>query len=117
VWCRNHLCAANSYLFFFIGLLEDTGYMARAAFLMDRAMSRVGLHGRAFIPLMSSFACSIPGIMAARTISSRRDRMTTILIAPLMSCSARLPVYTLMIATFIPQTALFGASVGGAFWD
>ena len=95
-------------LFFFIGILEDTGYMARAAFLMDRAMSRVGLHGRAFIPLMSSFACAIPGIMATRTIASRRDRMTTILIAPLMTCSARLPVYILMIATFIPSTRVFG---------
>jgi ferrous iron transport protein B len=95
-------------LFFFIGLLEDTGYMARAAFLMDRLMSRVGLHGRAFIPLLSSFACAIPGIMAARTISSRRDRMTTILIAPLMTCSARLPVYILMLTTFIPNTYTFG---------
>ncbi|HEX8834527.1 MAG TPA: ferrous iron transport protein B, partial [Abditibacteriaceae bacterium] len=95
-------------LFFFIGILEDTGYMARAAFLMDRMMGRVGLHGRAFIPLLSSFACAIPGIMAARTISSRRDRMTTILIAPLMTCSARLPVYTLMIATFIPNTRIGG---------
>jgi len=95
-------------LFFFIGLLEDTGYMARAAFLMDRLMARVGLHGRAFIPLLSSFACAIPGIMATRTISNRRDRMTTILIAPLMTCSARLPVYTLMIATFIPATRFWG---------
>jgi len=95
-------------LFFFIGLLEDTGYMARAAFLMDRLMARVGLHGRAFIPLLSSFACAIPGIMATRTISNRRDRMTTILIAPLMTCSARLPVYTLMIATFIPNIYLGG---------
>ncbi|MDQ3813796.1 MAG: ferrous iron transport protein B, partial [Armatimonadota bacterium] len=95
-------------LFFFIGLLEDSGYMARAAFLMDRLMARVGLHGRAFIPLMSSFACAIPGIMATRTIASRRDRMTTILIAPLMACSARLPVYTLMIATFIPAQKIGG---------
>lgn len=94
--------------FFFIGLLEDTGYMARAAFIMDRLMGKVGLHGRAFIPLMSSFACAIPGIMATRTISSERDRMTTILIAPLMACSARLPVYMLMIATFIPQQQLGG---------
>lgn len=94
--------------FFFIGLLEDTGYMARAAFIMDRLMGKVGLHGRAFIPLMSSFACAIPGIMATRTISSERDRMTTILIAPLMACSARLPVYMLMIATFIPQQKLGG---------
>lgn len=95
-------------LFFFIGILEDSGYMARAAFIMDRLMARVGLHGRAFIPLMSSFACAIPGIMAARTIASRRDRMTTILIAPLMSCSARIPVYTLMIATFIPAAKIAG---------
>ncbi|HVF10064.1 MAG TPA: ferrous iron transport protein B [Abditibacteriaceae bacterium] len=95
-------------LFFFIGILEDTGYMARAAFLMDRMMGRVGLHGRAFIPLLSSFACAIPGIMATRTIASRRDRMTTILIAPLMSCSARLPVYMLMIGTFIPNQKVLG---------
>ncbi|RYX85868.1 ferrous iron transport protein B [bacterium] len=95
-------------LFFFIGILEDSGYMARAAFIMDKTMSRVGLHGRAFIPLLSSFACAIPGVMAARTISSRRDRMTTILIAPLMSCSARLPVYTLMIGTFIPEVKIGG---------
>ncbi len=95
-------------LFFFIGILEDSGYMARAAFIMDKTMSRVGLHGRAFIPLLSSFACAIPGVMAARTISSRRDRMTTILIAPLMSCSARLPVYTLMIGTFIPEVKIAG---------
>jgi len=99
-------------LFFFIGLLEDSGYMARAAFMMDRMMGRVGLHGRAFIPLMSSFACAIPGIMAARTISSRRDRMTTILIAPLMACSARLPVYALMIGTFIPNTKLLSVKIG-----
>ena len=95
-------------LFFFIGLLEDSGYMARAAFIMDKTMGRVGLHGRSFIPLLSSFACAIPGVMATRTISSRRDRMTTMLIAPLMSCSARLPVYTLMIGTFIPERFLFG---------
>ena len=87
-------------LFLFISILEDTGYMARAAFLMDKLMSRVGLHGKAFLPLMSSFACAIPGIMAARTIENPRDRLATILIAPFMSCSARLPVYTLMIATF-----------------
>ena len=95
-------------LFFFIALLEDSGYMARAAFIMDKTMGRVGLHGRSFIPLLSSFACAIPGVMATRTISSRRDRMTTILIAPLMSCSARLPVYTLMIGAFIPQRYLLG---------
>ncbi|MBL7715147.1 MAG: ferrous iron transport protein B [Bdellovibrionales bacterium] len=95
-------------LFFFILILEDSGYMARAAFLMDRMMGRVGLHGRAFIPLISSFACAIPGIMATRTIENRRDRLTTILIAPLMTCSARLPVYSLIIAAFIPNTEVFG---------
>lgn len=95
-------------LFFFILLLEDTGYMARAAFLMDRVMGKVGLHGRAFIPLLSSFACAIPGIMATRTIENRRDRLTTILVAPLMTCSARLPIYSLLIAAFIPNTAVFG---------
>lgn len=95
-------------LFFFLGILEDSGYMARAAFVMDRHMGRVGLHGRAFIPLLSSFACAIPGVMATRTIDNPRDRLTTILIAPLMSCSARLPVYTLMIGTFIPEVKLFG---------
>ncbi|HXJ75519.1 MAG TPA: ferrous iron transport protein B, partial [Candidatus Dormibacteraeota bacterium] len=90
-------------LFLFIGLLEDTGYMARAAFLMDRLMSRVGLHGKSFIPMLSSFACAIPGIMATRTIESPKDRLVTILVAPLMSCSARLPVYTLLIAACIPD--------------
>lgn len=89
-------------LFFFITLLEDTGYMARAAFLMDRLMSRVGLHGKSFIPLVSSFACAIPGIMSTRTIGDRKARLITILVAPLMSCSARLPVYALMIGAFIP---------------
>jgi ferrous iron transport protein B len=89
-------------LFLFIGLLEDTGYMARAAFLMDRLMSKVGLHGKSFIPMLSSFACAIPGIMATRTIETRKDRLVTILVAPLMSCSARLPVYTLLIAACIP---------------
>jgi len=90
-------------LFLFIGLLEDTGYMARAAFLMDRLMSKVGLHGKSFIPMLSSFACAIPGIMATRTIESPKDRLATIMVAPLMSCSARLPVYTLLIATCIPD--------------
>ncbi len=89
-------------LFFFISLLEDTGYMARAAFLMDKLMSKVGLHGRSFIPLLSSFACAIPGIMATRTIGDRKARLITILVAPLMSCSARIPVYALMIGAFIP---------------
>ena len=89
-------------LFLFIGLLESTGYMARAAFIMDRMMSRVGLNGRSFIPLLSSYACAIPGIMATRTIEDQKDRLTTILIAPLMSCSARLPVYLLMISALVP---------------
>jgi ferrous iron transport protein B len=95
-------------LFFFISILEDTGYMARAAFIMDQVMSKVGLHGKAFIPLLSSFACAIPGIMSTRTIESRKDRIITMLIAPLMSCSARLPVYTLLIAAFIPAQSVFG---------
>ena len=90
-------------LYFFLGILEDTGYMARAAFIMDRLMSRVGLHGKSFIPLLSSFACAIPGIMATRTIENRKDRLVTILVAPLMSCSARLPVYALMIAVLLPN--------------
>ncbi len=89
----------------FLGLLEDSGYMARAAFLMDRLMSRVGLHGKSFIPMLSSFACAIPGIMATRTIEQRKDRLVTILVAPLMSCSARLPVYTLLIAVLLPDVA------------
>lgn len=93
-------------LFFFIGLLEDTGYMARAAFLMDRVMSKVGLHGKSFIPLLSSYACAIPGIMATRTIENAKDRLVTILVAPLMSCSARLPVYALMIAAFFPSNSI-----------
>jgi ferrous iron transport protein B len=91
-------------LFTFILVLEASGYMVRAAFLMDRMMSRVGLSGRAFIPLLSSFACAVPGIMATRTIDDERDRLTTILIAPLMTCSARLPVYTIIIGAFIPDT-------------
>jgi len=95
-------------IFLFILLLEDFGYMARAAFLMDRIMGGAGLHGRAFIPLLSSFACAIPGIMATRVIDNRRDRLTTILIAPLMTCSARIPVYTLIISAFIPANQVFG---------
>jgi ferrous iron transport protein B len=95
-------------IFLFILLLEDFGYMARAAFLMDRIMGGAGLHGRAFIPLLSSFACAIPGIMATRVIDNRRDRLTTILIAPLMTCSARIPVYTLIISAFIPPTQVWG---------
>jgi len=93
-------------LFLFIIALEDSGYLPRAAFMLDRLMGRVGLSGRAFIPLLSSFACAIPGIMAARTIPSSRDRLATIMIAPLMTCSARLPVYALLIGAFIPQRAV-----------
>ncbi len=89
-------------LYFFIGLLEDCGYMARAAFIMDRAMSRIGLSGKSFIPMLSSFACTVPGIMAARVIEDERDRLTTILVSPLLTCSARLPIYALLIAAFIP---------------
>ena len=101
-------------LFFFILLLEATGYMVRAAFLMDRLMSRAGLSGRSFIPLLSSFACAVPGIMATRTIEDPKDRLTTILVAPLMTCSARLPVYTLIIGAFIPrQNILPGVGLQG----
>ncbi len=95
-------------LFFFLGLMEDTGYMARSAFIMDRLMSRVGLSGGSVVPLLSSFACAIPGIMAARTLANPRDRLITILVAPLMSCSARLPVYTLFIAAFLPTGTILG---------
>ncbi len=96
------------FLFLFLGLLEDTGYMARAAFIMDRLMSKAGLHGKSFIPLLGSFACAIPGIMATRTIENPKDRLVTMLVAPLVSCSARLPVYTLLIAAFIPTTMILG---------
>ena len=99
-------------LFFFIALLEDSGYMARAALLMDRLLTRVGLSGTAFMPLLSSFACAVPGIMATRTIEDRRDRFATILVAPLMSCSARLPVYVLFIGTFVPDRSLLGGVIG-----
>lgn len=100
-------------LFFFIGLLESTGYMARAAVLMDRLMGKVGLNGKAFIPLLSSYACAIPGILATRTIEDRRDRLVTILVAPLMSCSARLPVYLLMIAALVPGDRVPAATKAG----
>lgn len=99
-------------LFAFIAVLEDCGYMARAAYLMDRLMAGVGLSGKSFIPLLSSFACAVPGIMAARVIENRRDRLATILIAPLMSCSARLPVYIILISAFVPATYYFGGIVG-----
>ena len=100
-------------LYLFILLLEDSGYMARAAFLLDRLMGGVGLHGKSFIPLLSSYACAIPGIMATRTIEHKQDRLTTILIAPLMTCSARIPVYTLIIAAFIPATPIYGFNLQG----
>lgn len=101
-------------LFAFIGLLEHSGYMARAAFLMDRVMRRVGLHGKSFIPMLSGYACAVPGIMATRTIEDPKDRLATIMVVPLMSCSARLPVYTLLIGGFVPATAVFaGVSLQG----
>ena len=90
-------------LFLVIGILEDSGYLARAAVIADRTMSRVGLNGKSFIPLLSAYACAVPAIMATRTIESKRDRIATILIAPFMTCSARLPVYTMVIAAFIPE--------------
>jgi ferrous iron transport protein B len=99
-------------LFLFILILEATGYMARAAFLMDGLMAKVGLNGRGFIPLLSSFACAIPGIMATRSLPDGNDRLTTILIAPLMTCSARLPVYTMIIGAFIPARAVGGSIIG-----
>ncbi|MCA9195490.1 MAG: ferrous iron transport protein B, partial [Planctomycetales bacterium] len=99
-------------LFFFIGLLEDCGYMARAAFVMDKLMTKLGLSGKSFLPLMSSFACAVPGILATRVIENWRDRLITILIAPLMSCSARLPVYVLMIYTFVPDVSWMGGWIG-----
>lgn len=95
-------------LFFFIGLMEDTGYMARVAFLMDRIMRRLGLHGRAFVPMLSGFACAVPAILATRTMERRRDRMITMLALPLMTCSARLPVYTLIIGALFPPSTVFG---------
>ena len=95
-------------LFLFIGIMEASGYMARVAFLMDRIMKRLGLHGRAFVPMMSGFACAIPAIMATRTMERRRDRMLTMMVVPLMTCSARLPVYTLLIAALFPASEAFG---------
>ena len=96
-------------LFLVIGILEDSGYLARAAVIADRTMSRVGLNGKSFIPLLSAYACAVPAIMATRTIESKRDRIATILIAPFMTCSARLPVYTMVIAAFLPNRPLLGA--------
>jgi ferrous iron transport protein B len=100
-------------LFLFILILEESGYLPRAAFLLDRLMGGVGLSGRSFIPLLSSFACAIPGVMATRTIPNARDRITTIMIAPLMTCSARLPVYALLISAFIPQREAWGLQFQG----
>ena len=95
-------------LFGFLALLEDCGYMARTAYLMDRLMVRVGLSGKSFIPLLSSFACAVPGVMATRVVENERDRLTTILVAPLLTCSARLPIYALLIAAFIPEQSYVG---------
>jgi ferrous iron transport protein B len=99
-------------LFLFIGILEDSGYLARAALIADRTMAKVGLQGKSFIPLLSAYACAVPAILSTRTIENKRDRIATILIAPLMTCSARLPVYTLIIAAFIPERALLGPLLG-----
>ena len=99
-------------LFLFIGILEDSGYLARAALIADRTMARVGLQGKSFIPLLSAYACAVPAILATRTIENKRDRIATILIAPFMTCSARLPVYTLVIAAFIPNRPLLGPFLG-----
>ena len=101
-------------LFLVIGILEDSGYLSRAAVIADRTMSRVGLNGKSFIPLLSAYACAVPAIMATRTIESKRDRMATILIAPFMTCSARLPVYTMVIAAFLPNHPLLGPFPGHA---
>ena len=99
-------------LFLFIGILEDSGYLARAALIADRTMARIGLQGKSFIPLLSAYACAVPAIMATRTIENKRDRIATILIAPFMTCSARLPVYTLVIAAFLPEKPLLGPFFG-----
>ncbi len=99
-------------LFFFIGLLEDSGYIARAAVIADRSMHRVGLQGKSFLPLMSAYACAVPAVLAARTIESQRDRIATILIAPFMTCSARLPIYMLLIAAFVPAQPVLGPFLG-----
>ena len=98
-------------LFLFIGILEDSGYMARAAFLMDGLMRRVGLHGKSFIPMLSGYACAVPGIMAARTVENDKDRLATIMVVPLMSCSARLPIYALLIGAFVPPIAILGGAL------
>jgi ferrous iron transport protein B len=99
-------------LFLVIGILEDSGYLSRAAVIADRTMSRVGLNGKSFIPLLSAYACAVPAIMATRTIENKRDRIATILIAPFMTCSARLPVYTMVIAAFLPNRPVLGVFLG-----
>jgi ferrous iron transport protein B len=99
-------------LFLFIGILEDSGYLARAALIADRVMRAIGLNGKAFIPLLSAYACAVPAIMATRTIENKRERLATILVAPFMTCSARLPIYTLIIAAFIPNTRFLGGVIG-----
>ena len=99
-------------LFLFIGILEDSGYLARAALIADRVMRAIGLNGKAFIPLLSAYACAVPAIMATRTIENKRERIATILIAPFMTCSARLPIYTLIIAAFIPNQQFLGGVIG-----
>jgi ferrous iron transport protein B len=99
-------------LFLYLGILEDSGYLARAALITDRTMARVGLQGKSFIPLLSAYACAVPAVMATRTIENRRDRLATILVAPFMTCAARLPVYTLIIAAFLPNTPLLGPFLG-----
>ena len=99
-------------LFLFIGVLEDSGYLARAALIADRVMRSIGLNGKAFIPLLSAYACAVPAIMATRTIENKRERLATILVAPFMTCSARLPIYTLIIAAFIPNRPFAGGIIG-----
>src|SRR5437588_4829123 len=96
------------FLFLFIGILEDSGYLARAALIADRTMARVGLQGKSFIPLLSAYGCAVPAIMSTRTIENKRDRIATILIAPFMTCSARLPIYTLIILAFLPEGPIAG---------
>jgi ferrous iron transport protein B len=100
------------FLFLVIGILEDSGYLARAAVIADQTMAKIGLNGKAFIPLLSAYACAVPAVMATRTIESRRDRLATIFIAPFMTCSARLPVYTMIIAAFVPNRHIAGAMFG-----
>ena len=99
-------------LFLFIGILEDSGYLARAALIADRTMAKAGLQGKSFIPLLSAYACAVPAILSARTIENSRDRLATIFVAPFMTCSARLPVYTLLIAAFVPERPLLGPFFG-----